>query len=91
MARAVVGTAILSRYLRDCVGYTAYGEQDHKRIGVLLGDVAPPDKKRPDVVDALVALTGAQHDPAAVLTSDPAGIAACLDALPKARTIVVPI
>jgi hypothetical protein len=83
--------AILSRYLRDCVIYIAYTEQDYKRVGVMLGDVRPSGKKRPDVVDALVALTAAQHDPAAVLTSDPGDITAYLDTVPKANAVVVPI
>lgn len=81
----------LSRCLRQCQIYTAYSEIDYKRIGIMLGEVTLPPKKRPDVVDALVALTAAQHEPAAVLTSDPRDITAYLDTMPKARTVVVPV
>ena len=83
--------AILSRYLKDCQVLTDYREQDYKRIGVMLGDAALPAKSRPDVVDALVALTAARNTPASVLTSDPADIAAYLATLRDARVIVVPI
>lgn len=82
---------LLARCLRHCQLYTAYSELDYKRVGVMLGNATLPAKKRPDVVDALVALTAAQHDPAAVLTSDPRDISAYLDTLPKARTVVVPV
>jgi hypothetical protein len=88
---ATTTQAVLSRYLRDCLVYTAYSELDYKRVGVLLGDVVLPPKKRPDVIDALVVLTAARHDPAAVVTSDTADIAAYLDALPKARAVLVPV
>lgn len=83
--------AVLSRYLRDCHVVTAYSELDYKRVGVMLGNANLPGKKRPDVVDALVAFTVAKHEPAAVLTSDPRDIAAYLDTLPKARAIVIPV
>ncbi|MDQ0795042.1 hypothetical protein [Streptomyces sp. B1I3] len=38
-------------------------------------------KKRPDAVDALVALTAARHGSAVVFTSDPADLDAYLKAL----------
>jgi hypothetical protein len=83
--------AVLSRYLRDCQTFTAYSEHDYKRVGMMLGDVSLPARKRPDVIDALVALTAVEHDAIAVLTSDPLDISAYLDTLPKARTVVVPV
>jgi hypothetical protein len=57
----------------------------------MLGDASLPAKSRPDVVDALVALTAARNTPASVLTSDTADIAAYLATLRDARVIVVPI
>jgi hypothetical protein len=81
----------LARYLRDCEIVTAYDVQDYKRVGAMLGMVAPPPKKRPDVVDALVVLTAANMLRAAVLTSDPGDIRAYADALPKADITVVPV
>jgi predicted nucleic acid-binding protein len=82
---------VLAGYLRACAVHVDYSEQDYKRVGVMLGRVSLPGKKRPDVVDAIVALTAARHDPAAVLTSDPSDIAAYLDVLPKARNVIVPV
>jgi hypothetical protein len=83
--------APLARILAECEVWVGYSVQDYKRVGVMLGQVALPPKKRPDVVDALVALTAALHTPAAVLTSDPGDIAAYLDLLPKAPVVVVPV
>ena len=57
----------------------------------MLGDVTLPAKKRPDVIDALVAFTAVEHDAIAVLTSDPLDISAYLDTMPKARAVVVPV
>lgn len=82
---------LLSRCLRDCQILVDYSQQDYKRVGVMLGDVVLVPKKRPDVVDAIVALTAARHDPAAVLTSDPGDISAYLDTLPAARAVVIPV
>ena len=81
----------LSRCLAGCHVETKYTERDYKRIGLMLGDVRPPRKKRPDFVDALVAYTAAGRAPAAVLTSDPADIVASLDTLARARVVVVPV
>ena len=81
----------LSRCLRDCDIVTAYDIQDYRRVGVMLGNVSPPPKKRADVVDALVVLTAAGYGRAAVLTSDPRDIAAYADTLPKASITVVPV
>lgn len=89
--RDAAAQAVLSRYLRDCRVLTDYRERDYKRIGVMLGDAALPAKSRPDVVDALVALTAARNTPASVLTSDPADIGAYLATVPTARVVVVPV
>jgi hypothetical protein len=46
-----------------------------------LGTADLPPKKRPDVVDALVAITAVRHGSAVVFTSDPDDISAYLSAL----------
>jgi hypothetical protein len=81
----------LSRCLATCHVETKYTERDYKRIGLMLGDVQPPRKKRPDFVCALVAYTAAGRAPAAVLTSDPADIIAYLGTLARAPVLVVPV
>jgi hypothetical protein len=43
----------------------------YKRTGAMLTKASLPNKKRPDVVDALVVVTAALHMPAQILTSDP--------------------
>jgi hypothetical protein len=83
--------AQLSRVLRESTVHVAYDEHDYKRIGVMLGRVSPPGRKRPDFVDALVAYTATGHEPAAVMTSDSADILAYLDALPRSRVLVTPV
>lgn len=79
----------LNRYLRDCRIVTEYDLTDYKRIGIMLGNVALPPKKRPDVVDALVVLTAAGHGKAVVISSDPEDIAAYATTLPKAEISIV--
>lgn len=54
---------------------------DWQRIGTVLGTATLPPKKRPDTVDALVALTATRHGSAVIFTSDPADLTAYLDAL----------
>jgi hypothetical protein len=81
----------LSRYLQDCMVATDYDLQDYKRIGIMLGMVTLPPKKRPDVVDALVVLTAARYGRAAVLTSDPDDVAAYAATLPKAAIMIQPL
>ncbi|WP_370075756.1 hypothetical protein [Streptacidiphilus sp. MAP12-16] len=51
------------------------------RIGGALATAILPAKKRPDVVDALVAITAVRHGSAVVFTSDPDDIGAYLSAL----------
>ncbi|MDH6118575.1 hypothetical protein ABH930_003520 [Kitasatospora sp. GAS204A] len=62
-----------------------------QRIGSALGTAALPPKKRPDAVDALVALTAAQHGSAVVFTSDPTDLTACLNALDAQDVHVVQV
>jgi hypothetical protein len=52
-----------------------------QRVGSALAAADLPPKKRPDAVDALVALTATRHGSAVVFTSDPADIDAYLKAL----------
>ncbi|HEY3089086.1 MAG TPA: hypothetical protein VGJ59_13605 [Jatrophihabitantaceae bacterium] len=70
----------LARCLATCHVETKCTEHDYKRIGLMLGDVRPPRKNRPDFVAARVAYT-----------SDPADIVAYLDTLARARVLVVPV
>lgn len=51
------------------------------RIGSALGTADLPPKKRPDAVDAMVALTAARHGGAVIFTSDPADLTAYLQVL----------
>ncbi|WP_370114398.1 hypothetical protein [Streptacidiphilus sp. MAP12-33] len=51
------------------------------RIGGALGTANLPRKKRPDLVDAMVAMTAVRHVSAVVFTSDPDDIGAYLSAL----------
>ncbi len=51
------------------------------RNGGALGTADLPPKKRPDVVDPLVAITAARHGSAVVFTSDPDDISAYPSAL----------
>lgn len=62
-----------------------------QRIGSALGTAELPPKKRPDAVDALVALTAARHGSAVVFTSDPADLTAYLAALDAHDVHVVQI
>ncbi|MFE2428650.1 hypothetical protein ACFXJ5_18160 [Streptomyces sp. NPDC059373] len=61
---------------------------DWHRIGAALGMAELPPKKRPDAVDALVALTAVRHGSAVVFTSDPDDLRAYLSAL-KAQDVHV--
>jgi hypothetical protein len=60
---------------------TALDLAEWHRIGGALATAILPPKKRPDVVDALVAITAVRHGSAVVFTSDPDGIGAYLSAL----------
>ncbi|MFC7219030.1 hypothetical protein ACFQLX_12770 [Streptomyces polyrhachis] len=62
-----------------------------QRIGSALGAAELPPKKRPDAVDALVALTAARHGSAVVFTSDRADIEAYLQALDAQDVHVVQV
>ncbi|MBC3843718.1 hypothetical protein GXW82_36375 [Streptacidiphilus sp. 4-A2] len=60
---------------------TALDLAEWHRIGGALGAADLPPKKRPDAVDAMVAITAVRHGSAVVFTSDPDDISACLSAL----------
>lgn len=57
---------------------------DWQRIGRVLGAAELPPKKRPDAVDAFVALMATWHGSAAIFTSDPEDLTACLTAYLRA-------
>jgi predicted nucleic acid-binding protein len=61
---------------------------DWQRIGSALGTADLPAKKRPDAVDALVALTAARHGSAVIFSSDPLDLSAYLNSL-NARDVHV--
>ncbi|MFI9783590.1 hypothetical protein ACIHEI_08815 [Kitasatospora sp. NPDC051984] len=62
-----------------------------QRIGSALAVAELPPKKRPDAVDALVALTAARHGSAVVFTSDPTDLTAYLKALDAQDVHVVQV
>ncbi|MCF6526462.1 hypothetical protein [Streptomyces sp. JJ36] len=64
---------------------------DWRRMGTALGEASLPPKKRPDAVDAWVALTAVRHGGAVVFTSDPADVTAYLDVLGTPDVHVVPV
>jgi len=64
---------------------------DWRRIATALGQAALSAKKRPDAVDAWVALTAAWHGSAVIFTSDPDDIRAYLAVLAPSDVHVVAI
>jgi hypothetical protein len=64
---------------------------DWRRIGTALGQVTLPVMKRPDAVDAWVALAAARHGSAVIFTSDPDDIHAYLEVLQPPDVHVVPV
>ncbi|MFJ7202452.1 hypothetical protein ACIQWR_02770 [Streptomyces sp. NPDC098789] len=66
----------------ECIACaTGFDLADWHRIGTVLGQAQLPPKKRPDAVDACVALAAAKHGSAVIFTSDPEDIAAYLAVL----------
>lgn len=64
---------------------------DWRRVGTMLGQAALPVKKRPDAVDAWVALAAARHGSAVIFTSDPDDLLAYLAVLRPQDVHVVPV
>lgn len=60
----------------------------YKRAGAMLAEARLPEKKRPDVVDALVVIAAALHGPAQILTSDPGDITAYAETLEHADIVI---
>jgi hypothetical protein len=60
---------------------TAPDLTEWQRVGSALGTADLPQTKRPDAVDALVALTAARHGSAVIFTSEPADLKAYLSML----------
>ncbi|MER8094687.1 hypothetical protein [Streptomyces goshikiensis] len=66
----------------ECIACaTGFDLADRHRIGTVLGQARLPPKKRPDAVDACVALAAAKHGSAVIFTSDPEDISAYLAVL----------
>jgi hypothetical protein len=64
---------------------------DWRRIGTALGRAALPAKKRPDAVDAWVALAAARHGSVVIFTTDPGDIQAYLTVLAPSDVHVVAV
>lgn len=60
----------------------------YKRAGIMLGKASLPPRKRPDAVDALVAVAAVLHVPAQILTSDPDGLRSYVATLDRADVVV---
>ncbi|MDD9378962.1 hypothetical protein M8Z33_20320 [Streptomyces sp. ZAF1911] len=66
----------------ECIACaTGFDLTDWRRVGTALGEAELPAKKRPDAVDAAVALAAAKHGSAVIFTSDPEDITAYLSVL----------
>ena len=64
---------------------------DWRRIGTALGEAELPAKKKPDAVDAWVALSAVKHGSAVIFTSDPEDIEAYLAVLNPVDVHVQPV
>ncbi|MFE1579530.1 hypothetical protein [Streptomyces fradiae] len=64
---------------------------DWRRVGTALGCATLPAKKRPDAVDAWLALAAARHGGAVVFTTYPEDICAYLSVLAPADVHVVAV
>ncbi|MFC8661597.1 hypothetical protein [Streptomyces sp. NPDC057199] len=64
---------------------------DWRRIGAALGEAELPPKKKPDAVDAWVALSAVKHGSAVIFTSDPEDIEAYLAVLNPVDVHVQPV
>ncbi|MFP8886492.1 hypothetical protein [Streptomyces mangrovi] len=64
---------------------------DRRRIGAALGKAELPPRKRPDAVDAPVALSAVRHGSAVVFTSDPGDIEAYLQVTNAHDVHIVPV
>lgn len=62
--------------------------ESYKRAGAMLTQARLPQKKRPDVVDALVVVAAALHGPAQIFTSDPDDISAYAATLEHADIVI---
>lgn len=64
---------------------------DWRRIGTALGEAKLPPKKKPDAVDAWVALAAVRHGSAVIFTSDPDDVKAYLAVLEPSDVHVVTV
>lgn len=66
----------------ECIACAAGPDlTDWRRVGAALGEAQLPAKKKPDAVDAWVALSAVKHGSAVIFTSDPEDIEAYLSVL----------
>lgn len=86
--RGTARSVHMARILSQCEHVLSYSLEDYKRAGRILGEACLPGRKRPDAVDALVAVTAAIHQAGAIVTSDAPDIQAYLDALRYSCDIV---
>ncbi|WP_246204263.1 hypothetical protein [Streptomyces tailanensis] len=76
----------------ECLACTTGSDlADWRRIGTALGQAVLPVKKRPDAVDAWVALAAARHGSAVVFGSDPDDLHAYLEVLAPPDVHVVAV
>lgn len=80
----------IARLLKDCETVTNFPLDIYFEAGEVLGKVQLAKKKKPDVVDALVAIFAGQHRAAAIVTSDPGDIGAYVEAL-GLRIEIIPV
>ncbi|ORT57590.1 hypothetical protein [Streptomyces sp. CB03238] len=78
--------------LPGCIACSAGPDlTDWRRVGTALNEAALPPKKRPDAVNAWVALAAAKHGSAVVFTSDPDDMAAYLAVLNPADAHILAV
>lgn len=76
----------------ECIACLASPDvTDWRRVGTALGEATLPAKKKPDAVDAWVALAAAKHGSAVIFTSDPEDIQAYLAVLNPPDVHVHPV
>jgi hypothetical protein len=76
----------------ECIACaTGPGITDWRRIGTALGEAALPPEKKPDAVDAWVALAAVRHGSSVIFTSDPDDLSGYLEVLSPPDVHVVTV
>lgn len=78
----------MARLISDCEPILSYSVDEYKEAGRILSEACLPGRKKPDTIDALVAITAATRGAKAIVTSDGDDIKACLDVLRYDCTVV---